>query len=116
MNLPDFVFIQNKELPAGGELLLYTKPPYDLFRVYKFEDSRGETNFINKNNLLNSCVQFDEYRIAICYIGTIQAFSEDIITEQGVPAQTLNLLPNLSKYYEKERIRGNESRLKKFLR
>jgi hypothetical protein len=115
MQLPESVFISNKDLP-GGELLLNTKTPFNIARVYKFEDGTSMENFIKKNNLLNSCGICHGYRILVCYIGTISGISEGVTLGHLVNAEDLETIKKLTEFYEENRIKGNESRFKKFAR
>lgn len=113
MLLPECVFISNK---LFGELLLHTRPPYHLGRVQKFEDEHSFENFIKKYNLLNACCVCTGYRIIIYAVGTIENVTENPILGHSIKAETLSALNKLTTFYETERIKGNESRLKKFAR
>lgn len=113
MNLPEFVFISSKEI-TGGELILQTINPYPVFRVYKFEESRSLENFMIKYNLLNASIKIPGFNIIICLMGNIDFISENPVLGHNVQNEILHNLNNLSAYYEKERIRGNETRLKKY--
>lgn len=113
MQLPEFVFINSKDL-AGGEYILSTRPPYYVLRAYRFEDPQSFENFIVKNNILNDCVEVPGYNILVAYIGTIEQVSLSPILGHNVPRELINNFTNLLNFYEKERIKGNESRLKKY--
>ena len=115
MELPECLFISNKDLP-GGELLLRTRPPYRIARAYKFEDERAMENFIIKNNLLGSCCITTGFRILICYVGTIEGINENPALVSTVTTDFLTTLNTLTTFYEKNRIKGNETRFKKFAR
>ena len=116
--MPDFVFIQSKELPGGGELILYTKPvdnTYPIFRAYKFDNAESYENFVRKYNLSNASVKIDGYRILICYTGILGEISDSVPTGQNISRSVVYLFNTLTTFYKEERIHGNESRLKKFI-
>lgn len=113
MAVPQFAFIKHPQF-TGTALIQGTDFPFPVFRVYAFEQERHMHHFIHKHKLENACAIPDEYNIAVCYIGNINQL-EAIplpaeVTEEGV----LNQFSAVKNFYQQNRIKGNESRMKKF--
>jgi len=115
MDLSEIVFIKDKELP-GGEVLLCTKSPFNIGRAFRFEHPEHLNNFLLKYNLNGSVGTIPGYNIIICHIGNIYGINENVILGHNVTPTTLTTLQNMAFYYEKERIKGNETRLKIYAR
>jgi hypothetical protein len=115
MILPELVFINSKELP-GGELILSTVAPYNIARVYKFNDAKALENFAIKYNVVLDAAHVIGYYILICFVGNIEKVSEAPILGHNINAKAKEFLKTATIFYEKERIKGNETRLKRYLR
>lgn len=113
MILPDFVFIKNKEI-EGLKLILYTQHPYTICRAIVFENTKQKEDFVIKYNLLNAAVTVPGYHILLCIYGTITNVHEIPVLGHNVTKDELIILEKLKYFYESERIKGNESRLKKY--
>lgn len=111
----DFVFSSSKGVD-GLEFILKTTNPNEIFRVFKFESTEDFENFIKKYNLLNDCVIIDGCKILIAQTGQLPEFNKLPILGHNIKPSTKNIFPNLKRFYEEERIKGNETRLKKFVR
>lgn len=114
MTLPNLVFIHSKEV-TGGELILFTKDPHFVFRVYKFESYKAKEEFAIKHNVVLDAEHVPGYNILICYVGTIENIREKVVLGHLVPAHAKEILKDTIEFYEKERIKGNETRLKKYV-
>lgn len=118
MNLPKIVFINSKEI-VGGELMLCTEKPYILIRAYKFESSKKLEGFLIKYNLLEYALDVPGYNILLCHVGQLASPANGPLLGLGKkhidPELTITLKDALN-FYEENRIKGNETRLKKFER
>lgn len=112
---PNFLFISCKEL-TGADYILTTEKPYNIFKVLKFEDNNSFENYIKKYNLLNDCITIDGYNILISFVGDIENFSTVPVLGHNITEQTKKTFEPLKTFYEKERLKGNETRLKKYVR
>ncbi len=116
MNQPNFVFINSKEL-ATEFILSSSVETLTVFRALKFESIRDMENFIKKYNILGECVVIDGYNILICIVGNLYDFNDlPRIGDLGNKVLIETISTELKSFYEKERIHGNETRLKKFAR
>ena len=113
MILPEFVFIKNKEIERL-KLILYTRPPFTVCRAVEFETAKQKEDFVIKHNLLNAAVNVPGYHILLCKYGTIHGVRESPILGHHVTKEDLIILEKLKEFYEAERIKGNETRLKKY--
>lgn len=114
-HMPEIVFISNKEL-TGTDYILHTGGNQEVFRAFKFLEAEDMEDFLKKYNLLNDCAIVDGYNILICYVGTLAKFSTAPTLGHNIPEATKNLFNNIKSFYEIERIKGNETRNKKFAR
>lgn len=118
MNLPEFVFIQSKEL-ASGELILCTRKPYVLIRAYRFEDNKGLEYFLKKYNLLDFAQPAPGYNILLCHVGHLSNPASGPLIGMGLKFTEPELITTIKDaiiFYEENRIKGNETRLKKYVR
>lgn len=113
MQLPEHFFIVSQQL-TGGELIICARKPYQISRVYRFEDPKAMENFIIKYNLLNAVAKVEGFNILICYVGTIEDAQTAPVLGHNVPETFLTRINALKTFYEEERIKGNETRLKKY--
>jgi hypothetical protein len=110
-----FEFFKPTEAP-GLEFIRARTDPFGVFRAFKFENEKALEAFIVKYNILNDCVFVDHYNILICYVGTVNRFSTAPVLGHNVPQNIKASFPELKSFYEKKRIKGNETRNKKFAR
>ena len=115
MKLPTCVFLESKEIP-GFNLILCTEAPYNVGRPFRFDNDYDEQVFLKKYNLEDRCVIVPLYRIVLVWVGTIDDISDPAPAGSAVTLQHMQDLNKMLSFYEKERIKGNESRLKKYLR
>jgi len=115
MKLPEFIFLSSKEF-KGFDLILKTREPYEVFRAFKFENGTDLENFVKKYNLLNDCIIMDDYYILIAYIGDIAGVNSNYLPLLGhnVALSTKHTFAEIKQFYNEERIKGNETRLKKY--
>ncbi len=113
LNLPEFVFISSKEL-NDIEFIMHTYYPCLLARAYKFEQTKAMENFVIKHNIFQKSFVCENFNILVCLHGSIEQATTEPIKGHLIHANELSILHNALKFYEKERIKGNESRLKKF--
>lgn len=109
------MFTNSIEFP-GIEFITHDDEPFNAFRAYKFDNAEAFENFIKKYNLLNDCVVIDNYFIVIPYMGTMQKIPPVPVLGHNVPQDAKQLFEPLKAYYEENRIKGNETRFKKFRR
>lgn len=109
------VFINSNQLP-GGELILSTTVPYYIARVYKFNDAKAMENFAIKYNVILDAEHVPGYNILICYVGNIEFVTEAPILGHNINQTAKEFLKKVISFYEKERIKGNETRLKRYVR
>lgn len=113
MQLPDFVFIKNKKI-EGLKLILYTREPFTVCRAIEFETEKQKEDFVIKHNLLNAAVNVPGYNILLCKYGDIGDVRDAPVLGHHVTKEDLIILEKLKAFYEAERIKGNETRLKKY--
>lgn len=113
MKLPEFVFVTSKDLP-GGELLLQTTPPYSAFRAFKFDNERDMETFIRNTNIFGVCGTVTGYNILVCHVGTIDGIQAKVTPGHLLSSGDKNSTNQATFFYEQNRIKGNESRLKKY--
>jgi hypothetical protein len=115
IKMPPFAFLSSKQF-EGCEFIVELWEPCEVFRPFKFPNNEALEDFMKKYNLLNECVVVAGYNILICYVGNILKFSSVPVLGHNVPRSTKSTFEDLKKFYEKERINGNETRNKKFAR
>lgn len=115
MKLPTCVFLDSKEIP-GHNLVLCTEAPYNIGRPFRFENDHDLQVFLNKYKLEERCAIVADYRIILVWVGTVDDISDPVPAGNFVTVQHMQDLNKMLLFYEKERIKGNESRLKKYLR
>lgn len=111
MLLPELVFIQHKDLKRT-ELILRTRPPYEVARAILFKSEQELDDYIIKHNLHGSHAAIPGYWIILCYLGTIENINEKIVLGHLVPGTALETLKKMGNFYLENRVKGNESRLK----
>lgn len=115
MKLPATVFV-NSKLLLQGEFILATVAPYYLARVFKFESPDEMERFVIKYNILSECEAVPGYTILICFTGNIDQTNNLPVLGHNVPKDAKQFLKQATEFYYEERIKGNETRQKKFVR
>lgn len=114
--LPEFVFLKAKALD-GTDYIIETNQPFNTFRVFWFSSAAERESFIVKHNVYGECAKVPFYNILLCYVGPVD--KADSMPVKGlagnIPEQVKESFPRLLKFYQNDRINGNESRLKKWL-
>ncbi|MCU7548142.1 hypothetical protein OCK74_03410 [Chitinophagaceae bacterium LB-8] len=108
-----FAFIKHPAI-TGNALIKNVEYPFNLYRVYTFEDQKAFENFIRKYNLSNSCAIVDDYFIVISFIGTINDLKEKPVDGKTIDETVLQSFAAVKQFYQQNRLKGNESRLKKY--
>lgn len=109
------MFTTTLEFP-GVEFIMYDNEPFRTFRAYKFENAEALEAFVKKYNLLNDCVLMENFYILLSYMGPFQKLSSVPVLGHNVPPPAKELFNELKAFYEQSRIKGNETRFKKFRR
>lgn len=116
MQLPVYLYAENKEEFRGIGLLLSTRKPYNVAKPIRFSSNNSLEDFIIKYNLFGKCCRVEGYNILVVWIGTIDNVSETIPLGTKVTQEIYEDIKAMTKFYEGEKITGNESRLKKYFR
>lgn len=108
--LPEFVFISSPEF-KGYELILDTRSPYLVFRVYKFEDE------FTKKVFIDTFPKGHYNKVESMYYNIVLVLEQSLLKGCDLENYLFSGCVFLAwAFYEENRIKGNETRMKKFLK
>ena len=114
-NLPEFLFCENKSALPGAGLILYTKPPYWVGQVIKFESHNAWENWLRANDgKIKAYGKPHGYSIAVVFIGAMGEYKLDA-TQQAVD-ELAGIFRRMADFYLEEKINANEKYYKRFNR
>lgn len=109
MMLPKFVFINSPEFP-GIEFILCTNPPFYIYRVYQFHSKEDLEKFSLKHTIFANFTS-EGYNIILTSAGHLENF-QLTPPRENIPLEYQ--IPGLKLWYFDNRIKGNETRMKKY--
>ena len=109
MNIPEYLFCENKSALPGAGLILYTCPPFWVGQVIKCASRAEMDNFIRKHNIATYAHPFD-YTILVAGCGKLGEYPVDFML---LPAQEqadaiAKIYRQMADFYLTEKIHPNE--------
>ncbi|SHN42200.1 hypothetical protein [Chitinophaga sp. CF418] len=116
METIDFLYCENKDKLPGSGVILSAHPPYNIGKIYRFESSESLDIFETKHQVKGLHTRIHPYNIIVVYIGTIDKILNTIPPARLLTIEIVKELKQMAIFYEREKIKGNETRLKRYLR
>lgn len=109
--LPQFLYCQNDaELPGAG-LVLYTRPPYYLFKVLKFNQQDAEYFITDTNRVY---LQVPGYRVYLQHYEQLIKPIDHIFNTVGYKEELQIALVAAVSFYKSEKIIPNAYQFKRY--
>lgn len=112
MTLPKYVFLNSPEFP-GIEFILSTKSPFNIYRIYQFHSKDDMEIFCSKHTIFGNFTN-EGYNIVFASAGTLTNFNLKPVDKLQDPVVLEYQMPELKQWYFDNRIKGNETRMKKY--
>jgi hypothetical protein len=111
--LPDFLFCENKSALPGAGLILYTKAPYWMGQVMKFDSHEAWEHWSRSKHHTFAIGKVLGYSIAVVGIGAMGDYK--LPTTHGTEADTLaNVYRRMADFYMEEKINRNLNYFKRY--
>jgi hypothetical protein len=106
MQLPEFLFCENKSALPGAGLILYTQPPYWVGQVMKFDSHNAWELWLKANDgQVKAMGKPHGYSIAIVMIGALGAYR--LPDSQAGADELAAVFRRMSDFYLEEKIKPN---------
>lgn len=111
---PDFFYMENKAINSGAGLIMATATGLPIFKIFKFETPELMARFLDKYQLQGIAAIVPGYRIVLAYIGDLSDLKDTPVISGGKFNWNNNFLNEMISFYESEKIKGSESRNKRY--